>query len=134
MADPSRSGSATVTVTAPPVIAVAVSPASAAVSPGSTTTFTATVSGAGAGQSTAVTWSVQEGSAGGSVDGSGRYTAPSGTGTFHVVATSVADPSRSGSATVSVQTSSLLDPDRRTVWAPGVPGRDSRPDPGLRHA
>ncbi len=110
------------TVTAPPVITVSVSPASVSVSPGGTASFSATVSGTSAGQSTAVTWSVQEGSGGGSVDAGGRYTAPSGTGTFHVVATSVADTSRSGSATVSVTSSSILDPDRRTVWAPGVPG------------
>jgi hypothetical protein len=122
VADPSRSGSATVTVSAPPVINVSVSPGSLSVNPGGNATFSATVTGTVSGQSTAVTWSVQEGATGGSVDGSGRYTAPSGTGTFHVVATSVADPSRSGSATVSVQTSSILDPDRRTVWAPGVQG------------
>ncbi|RPH67202.1 MAG: hypothetical protein EHM78_22015 [Myxococcaceae bacterium] len=122
VADPSRSDSATVTVTAPPVIAVSVSPASTSVGPGGTVTFSATVTGTVSGQSTAVTWSVQEGAAGGSIDLSGRYTAPSGTGTFHVVATSVADPSRSDSSTVSVQTSSILDADRRTVWAPGVPG------------
>ena len=42
-----------------------------------------------------VTWSVQEGAAGGSVDASGRYTAPGTPGTFHVVATSVADASKS---------------------------------------
>ena len=122
VADPSRSASATVTVTAPPVIAVSVSPASISVSPGGTVSFTATVTGTVSGQSTAVTWSVQEGASGGSIDSNGRYTAPSGTGTFHVVAASVADPSRSDSSTVSVQTSGILDPDRRTVWAPGVPG------------
>jgi len=122
VADPSRSATATVTVTASAVIAVSVSPGSASVSPGGTMSFTATVTGTVSGQSTAVTWSVQEGAAGGSIDSGGRYTAPSGTGTFHVVATTVADPSRSDSSTVSVQTSSILDPDRRTVWAPGVPG------------
>jgi carbon monoxide dehydrogenase subunit G len=121
VADSSRSATATVTVTAP-VVNVSISPASTSLGPGGTVSFTATVTGTVSGQSTAVTWSVQEGAAGGSIDSGGRYSAPSGTGTFHVVATSVADTSRSDSATVSVQTSSILDPDRRTVWAPGVPG------------
>ena len=121
VADPSRAGTATITVAAAPALSVTVTPSSVAVSPGGTVTFSAVVSGAGS-QSTAVTWSVQEGSAGGTVDGSGHYTAPSGTGTFHVVATSVADPTKSGLAVVSVGSSTFLDPDRRTVWSPGVQG------------
>ncbi len=39
---------------------------------------------------------------GGTVDASGQYIAPGNAGTFHVVATSAADPSRSAEATVSV--------------------------------
>jgi hypothetical protein len=50
----------------------------------------------------AVTWTVQEGSAGGVINSAGLYTAPSATGTFHVVATSQADPKASGIATVEV--------------------------------
>ena len=50
----------------------------------------------------AVTWSVQEGSAGGVIDSTGLYTAPSAAGAFHVVATSQADPRASGIATVEV--------------------------------
>jgi hypothetical protein len=49
-----------------------------------------------------VTWAVQEGSAGGVIDSTGLYTAPSAAGTFHVVATSQADPSANGIATVEV--------------------------------
>src|SRR5262249_154480 len=64
-------------------------------------TFSAMVTGTVAGQSTAVTWSVQE-AGGGTVDGSGHYTAPASAGTFHVIATSVADPTKKGSATVTV--------------------------------
>ena len=60
------------------------------------------VTGADTGQSTDVTWSIQEGANGGSIDGSGRYTAPGNPGTFHVVATSVADGSKSATATVTV--------------------------------
>ncbi|HYR13690.1 MAG TPA: Ig domain-containing protein, partial [Mycobacterium sp.] len=101
VADTSKSKSATVTVTAPPVISVSISPASASVMTGGTATFTATVSGTTTGQSTAVTWSLQE-AGGGTVDGSGKYTAPATAGTYHVVATSVADTSKSNSATVTV--------------------------------
>ena len=49
-----------------------------------------------------MTWSVQEGAAGGTIDGAGTYTAPSSAGTFHVIATSVADNTESASATVTV--------------------------------
>src|SRR5262249_57094153 len=48
-------------------------------------------------------WAVQE-SGGGTIDISGRYTAPDvDEGTFHVLAFQLNDPSRSGSATVHVQ-------------------------------
>jgi acyl-coenzyme A thioesterase PaaI-like protein len=102
VADPSKTAVATVAVTAAPTVAVSVSPATASVVAGEQTSFSAAVTGTDSGQSTAVTWSVQEGASGGSVDGSGRYTAPGSPGTFHVVATSVADTSKSGQATVTV--------------------------------
>jgi hypothetical protein len=50
----------------------------------------------------AVAWSIEEGASGGSITSEGLYTAPSSTGVFHVAATSVTDPSKSASATVSV--------------------------------
>ena len=50
---------------------------------------------------TSVTWTITE-VGGGSVDATGRYVAPSGAGTFHVVAKSIADPNVSGSAVVTV--------------------------------
>ena len=56
----------------------------------------------------AVTWSVQEGSAGGVIDSTGLYTAPSVGGTFHAVATSQADPRASGIATVEVPSLTVL--------------------------
>ncbi len=62
-------------------------------------TFTATVLGT---VNHGVTWSVLEGSGGGSISQSGDYTAPSVTGTFHAVATSVKDPTKSASSTVNV--------------------------------
>ena len=101
VADPSRADTATVVVGAAPVIAVNIVPSNASTTTGGSLTFTATVTGTTAGQSTAVTWSVQEGG-GGTIDSSGHYLAPSTTGTFHVVATSVADPSKSATATISV--------------------------------
>ncbi len=49
-----------------------------------------------------MTWSVQEGASGGTIDASGNYTAPADPGIFHVVAASVADPSKKATATVTV--------------------------------
>jgi uncharacterized protein YjdB len=99
VADPSKSDQATVTVMAPPpVVTVAVSPASVSLQTGATQAFTATVTGT---TNTAVTWSVVE-AGGGSVNGSGLYTAPGSAGSYHVKATSVADPSKSNQATVTV--------------------------------
>lgn len=48
-----------------------------------------------------VTWSVQE-PGGGTIDERGRYISPTTPGTFHVVATSKADPSQRSTATVDV--------------------------------
>jgi hypothetical protein len=120
VADPSKSATATVTVTQPAQISVTVAPATATVSPGGTFTFTATVTGTTGAQSTAVTWSVQEGAGGGSVDASGHYTAPAAAGTYHVVATSVADTSKKATATISVATVSIIPANRRTTWSPGI--------------
>ncbi len=50
-----------------------------------------------------VNWSIQEGSAGGEVNYAGVYAAPATEGVYHVVATSKADPSKSATATVSVE-------------------------------
>jgi hypothetical protein len=76
VADPAQAGVGVVTVLAPPpppAVAVAVSPTSASLIAGGSRTFAATVSGT---TSTAVTWSVQEGAAGGSITSAGVYTAP----------------------------------------------------------
>lgn len=50
----------------------------------------------------AVTWSLQEGSAAGTITSGGVYTA-STPGTYHVLATSVADPTKSATMTVTAQ-------------------------------
>jgi len=65
----------------------------------------ATITG---GPNTDVVWSIQEGSAGGTLsggadDGPVVYTAPADPGPWHVTATSVADPARSATLTVTVQ-------------------------------
>lgn len=49
-----------------------------------------------------VTWNMQEGAAGGSINAAGLYIAPSATGTFHLVATSIANPKLSASAPITV--------------------------------
>jgi len=103
-ADASRSGAATVTVTAPSPISVAISPTTGTAFGCGTLAFAASVTG-GTG-SRAVTWSVTE-AGGGTVAANGTYTAPDAEGTFHVVATSVADPSKSATAVVTVTTKVL---------------------------
>jgi hypothetical protein len=98
--DPTKQGQASVTVTAPPApVVVTVSPSSGSVDACRTLQLGATVTGT---TNTAVTWSVQEGAAGGTVGANGLYTAPSGPGTYHAVATSVADPTKSSVATLTV--------------------------------
>jgi hypothetical protein len=96
---PSANGSAAVTVLVPQVT---IAPATVTLAPGGTQTFTATVKGL---VDTNVTWTVQE-AGGGSVSDAGFYNAPQAPGFYHVVATSVASPDRSGSAMITVTTSS----------------------------
>lgn len=102
VAAPDVSATATVTVCTP-VVAVTIAPKAANVLRSSTQTFAAFVSGS---SNPAVTWSVQEGAAGGSVV-AGVYTAPAADGTFHVVVTSQADTSKSDAATVTVTAAPL---------------------------
>ncbi|HET9697978.1 MAG TPA: kelch repeat-containing protein [Terriglobales bacterium] len=75
------------------MIPVAVTPITANVIQGATQPFTANAF---------VTWSVQEGAAGGTITPAGLYTAPNAAGTYHVVATNSADSRSTGSATVTV--------------------------------
>jgi Kelch motif/Galactose oxidase, central domain len=55
----------------------------------------------------AVTWSIQEGTAGGTVSNAGDYTAPKTAGTYHIVAVSMEDPTQSATATVAVPSVSV---------------------------
>jgi len=96
---PSAKGSGAVTVLVPQVT---IAPATVTLVPSGTQAFTAAVVGLA---ETTVTWTVQEAD-GGSVSNAGFYTAPASTGLFHVIATSVADATFSGSAAVTVTTSS----------------------------
>ena len=96
-ANPGKAAQATVTVN--PGIGVQVTPATVTMTPGGTQTFTATVTGTA---TTTVTWTVQEGSTGGTVTAAGAYTAPATSGTYHVVASSTADTTKKGFATVIV--------------------------------
>ncbi len=102
VADSTKSGSAIITV---PPVEISISPTMDTLGPAGKRTFLATISGT---SNTAVTWSVEEGAAGGTVDASGNYIAPSTQGTFHVVAISVADPAKSTSAAVTVAQSGFL--------------------------
>jgi hypothetical protein len=106
-ADASKVQVATVTVTAPPAgtIAVVLRPSSSAADACRAVAFSATVSGTTNG---GVTWSVREGPSGGTITAAGEYTAPPTAGTYHVVATSVADPARTSEGTVTVAAERVL--------------------------
>ena len=80
-------------------VSVAISPTSVTLAESAQQQFTDTVTnGCGNG----VTWKLKEGAAGGTITAAGLYTAPAATGTFHVVVTSVADPTKSATSTVTV--------------------------------
>src|SRR5271163_2952886 len=81
-------------------VVVVVSPKTQALGQGTSFTFSARVTGTA---NTAVSWSVAGGSNNGTITSAGVYTAPFSSGGFSVVATSVADSSKSDSAAVSVQ-------------------------------
>ncbi|MFN8010977.1 MAG: putative Ig domain-containing protein [Holophagaceae bacterium] len=79
------------------ITSVSVSPSAPTVNGLSTTAFTATVAGTGS-YSSVVSWSAS----GGSIDAAGQWTAPNGGGPYTITATSVQDPAKSGTATVTV--------------------------------
>jgi hypothetical protein len=110
VADSTKNGTAPVTV---PPVSVLISPMSVTMASTGTRPFVAAVTGA---SNTLVAWSVEEGAAGGTVDANGNYVAPTMLGTFHLVATSAADPAKNATATVTVvpsgffQTGSMTTP------------------------
>jgi chitinase len=97
---PSTPASATVPTGSAQTVQVTVSPGAGTVDGCATLQLSAVVTGTA---STGVTWSVQEGAAGGAVSGAGLYTAPAAAGTYHVVAASSASPSATGTATLTVR-------------------------------
>lgn len=78
---------------------VDITPRSSVLRAGDFQLFTCKVTGA---VDSTCTWSVLEGTSGGVVTSAGAYTAPAEAGTYHVVATSRADPARSATSTVMV--------------------------------
>jgi hypothetical protein len=102
VADTSKKATATVTVTAPPV-AIAISPPTATLDACKGQVFTATITNS---SNTAVTWSIVE--AGGGTITNGAYFAPSAAGTYHVLAVSQADSTKTAQATITVGPEKVL--------------------------
>lgn len=99
-ADPTKSGSASITVNP---VTVRVNPTSATLKPEQERQFSAEVSGS---SNSAVTWSNDRSDAsGGTISPGGNYVAPKSTAekTVTITARSAADPTKSGSATVTVK-------------------------------
>jgi hypothetical protein len=87
-------GSSTSTPASPlPPAALEVTPSSPAVGVNASVHFSANAQ---------VTWRIQEGAAGGTINSGGIYTAPKNTGLYHVIATAVADGSKAATAGVLV--------------------------------
>ncbi|HEX4384643.1 MAG TPA: hypothetical protein VH083_16895, partial [Myxococcales bacterium] len=98
--NPAITDQATITVQAAGTIPVVVtiSPTSAALAPSGTQTFSCNVTGS---SNVACSYTVTE-SGGGLVTAGGVYTAPAAVGTYHVVATSQADNTKTATASITV--------------------------------
>jgi len=129
VADPTRSGSMTLMLVPP--TAVSVAPASWTLGPNQTKQFVATVTSS---DNTAVTWSINP--VIGTVAADGTYTAPapiSAIQTVTITATSVADTTKSGNATITLQPVGVtISPVNATLFAgdtqqftPTVTGADN---------
>jgi hypothetical protein len=81
-------------------VTISLDPSSVQVDPGEAVAFAKAVFGTADDR---VTWEVSE-AGGGTVDTAGNYVAPTASGTYHVVARSLAEPSASATATVTVGT------------------------------
>lgn len=104
-------------VTPPPTVTITVTPTTSTVDAGGSTTFSATVANA---TNSAVTWSASGGTISGN-GGTATWTAPFSGGSFTVTATSVAEPARSASATVTVRTVAIsVSPDSAAVLSGGT--------------
>ena len=101
VSDPTKTGTATITLMPAAAVSVSAAPLTATLGAGQTQQLSATVTGS---SNTGVTWSMAP--AVGSLSSTGLYTAPStiaSTQTVKVMATSVADSTKSGSATITLQ-------------------------------
>jgi hypothetical protein len=144
LADPTKSASATVTIQSD--VTVSVTPATAAVELGASTQFTAAVSGSGD-PDRAVRWSVNGIEGGdasvGTISATGLYTAPRRlpAGAVTVMATSLADPTKSVSAAVTITShltvaitsgpTSVQNGATAQYTATVTPAPGSNPDPGV---
>ena len=97
-ADPTKSATSTVTVTAAAGKNLSVTPQAAVAQPGGSVHFAASQS---------VTWSVAEGTTGGSVSTSGNYTAARKPGLYHVMAFSTAGANSHAVVNIAVVSGSL---------------------------
>lgn len=101
-----------------PQISVTIHQTSTNVVAGTSAQFTATVTGT---TNTAVTWSVDAIAGGdadtGPIDATGTYHAPSTAGAHTITATSVADPTKSASASITVANTSSVSPTSATLIA-----------------
>ncbi len=97
-ADMTSSARAPVTIAA---VAISLNQTAVTLDVGNQFSFAAFVTGT---VNTGVAWAVQEGTSGGSITSSGLYTAPGTDGTFHVIATSLADSTQTITATVTIAT------------------------------
>ncbi|MBZ5673344.1 MAG: Ig-like domain-containing protein [Acidobacteriia bacterium] len=103
VADSTKTASASVTIQSPPAVSVTVSPTSATLQSGGTQQFTAAVTGS---SNTAVTWTAT----GGTISSTGLYTAGASAGNFGVTAKSVADPTKTATASVHINTTTTVYP------------------------
>lgn len=148
-ADPARSASAEIAVSPAPMVAMSIDPSAIALKPGGGVQFTATVAGT---SDIGVVWLTD----GGAVDASGAYVAPKTPGQYHVTAISHADPSRSVTAQVRVDsdlaialtpsaarveenatlqlTASVTGDDKRVAWSVSEPGGGSVDASGIYRA
>jgi len=98
--DADTSKTATATTIVSPIVIVTLNPTNVSLSVNSSQAFIPLVTGT---NNTAVTWSVVGGATNGWVSPSGIYYAPAKPGTYSIVATSIADQSKSATTLVTVQ-------------------------------
>ncbi len=112
-ADTSKSATVPVVVHAkPPAVTLTITPTAPVLAVGATQVFVSNVINA---TNSGVAWSVQEGTAGGSIDANGLYTAPNIAGTYHVHATSLAVSTASATVPVVVHIKVSINPDSFTL-------------------